>query len=420
MDNYDANSMDETSSIEDKNGYGQTNTDMMFKLLANPDKLLETNQENITSYPMDNQHIYTSEQYTYNTYDNKNNSYNTMNDYISEYQPTTKKDSEEDIIRQKKEIMMHLGEYQLLGEQISRDYSLDDSLESMQNEYYFIKNKRAKLQWVSWSAEMGLLCFNGLEMFSDKHKKLPIKLKGFTNAMEAKQSDLCEILGELFEKYFAVKEGGTGGKLASPEVRFIFLIFSTIISTHVGNMIGDSLPDVLDKLQQNPELLQKFRNQAQADKMKNMNKDQQDEYINFHEDMKKKEIQKTQQINEMYDRQEDFIKTNEVLQRHQEQNNKPRIIPPSLLTQNLMPQQTRPNNEEKEIQNLNFLKQKMDRGNDSLDGYLISRDSDTESSTESNDSDIISETIDSIASSQRKLKFKKSSGKKAPSIKLDF
>lgn len=416
MDNYDANSIDDTSSIEDDRGYVQTNTDMMFKLLANPDKLLDTTQGNVTSYPMDNQYNYTTE------HNNTNNTepFNTMNAYMSDYQQP-KKDSEEDIIRKKKEIMQHLGEYQLLGEQISRDYSLEDSLESMQNEYYFIKNKRAKLQWVSWTAEMGLLCFNGLEMFSDKHKKLPVKLKGFTNAMESKQSDLCEILGELFEKYFAVREDGVGGKMASPEVRFIFLIFSTIISTHVGNMIGDSLPDVLDKLQQNPDLLQKFRNQAQADKMKNMNKDQQDEYINFHEDMKKKEIQKTQQINEMYEKQGNFIKTNELLQQHQEHNNKPRIIPPSLLTQNLMPQQTRPNDEEREIQNLNFLKQKMERGNDSLDGYLRSRDSDdTESTIESDDSDIVSETVDSISSSQRKLKFKKSSGKKAPSIKLDF
>lgn len=279
----------------------QTSTDMMVEYLANPDKLItEDNrweyQKNAHNYsqmsdvPEDDLNQYSHQDNNDNNYSNTGSHHDTAhthdtartndshltdnNDNKDVNDKENKKEdkplSQEQLLLNKLDMLRKLCELKDAGVNISQNYSLNSDYNMMKYEYELHKSIRSKQNSVNWMSSMTLNCIYGIEMLNEKYNPFDIKLKGWSEQMNADVNNYYDVFGDLYEKY------NTPGKGMAPEVKLLLMLSGSALKFHLQNTVVNSLPNLGDTLANNPQLAEKLRQKAISDKMKEQSNAQRD------------------------------------------------------------------------------------------------------------------------------------------------
>ena len=184
------------------------------------------------------------------------------------------KRSREEVLKEKFNYLRKLEALEKKGIRLSKQYSMESSLEEMIGEYETIKSEKERSNSVKFQGRMLMAAVTGLEFLNNRFDPFDFKLDGWSEQVNENLDDYDEIFGELHEKY------SSKAKMA-PELKLLFQLSGSAIMLHMTNtMFKSSMPGMDDILRQNPELMQQFT-QAAVNQMG----DQQPGFGNFMSDM---------------------------------------------------------------------------------------------------------------------------------------
>jgi hypothetical protein len=268
-------------------------TDYMVEYLADGDKLISENQRWVYdgSKLSDSRQSFHEQDQSYHNDDDDDND-NNLDDYYtngtnhggndqktdnftSQREETdtnantdTKKEkkeeklTQEELMLKKLDILSKLVELKKAGVIISQNYNMNSDLKTMTFEYELHKNIRAKQNSVNWMSSMTLNGIYALEMLNEKYDPFSIKLKGWSEQMNADVENYYDVFSDLYDKY------NKPGKAMAPEIKLMLMISGSALKFHLGHTVMNNLPSLAGALANNPELGDKIRQQAIADKMK--------------------------------------------------------------------------------------------------------------------------------------------------------
>lgn len=168
----------------------------------------------------------------------------------------SKKLTEQELLREKFEILRKLEALETKGANLSKKYSMDNDLDEMKGEYEFLINEKEKSNSIKFQGKVLTTMITGLEFLNNKFDPFDIKLDGWSEQINDGIDDYDEIFSELHEKY------KSKAKMA-PEIKLLFQLASSGIMIHMTNtMFKSALPGMDDIMRQNPDLMSQFTSAA--------------------------------------------------------------------------------------------------------------------------------------------------------------
>jgi len=161
-----------------------------------------------------------------------------------------------ELLREKFQYLRKLQALEKRGVELSKKYSMEDSLDEMKGEYEFLVKQKEKGNSVKFQGKMLMACVSGLEFLNSKFDPFDLKLDGWAEAVNENVEEYDDVFGELHEKY------GAKAKMA-PELKLLFMLGGSAAMLHMTNtMFKSAMPGMDDIMRQNPELMQQFTQAA--------------------------------------------------------------------------------------------------------------------------------------------------------------
>ena len=341
-----------------------TETDMMFQLFANQDKLVP-DEVKLFEKPYSNQHNNNSNNnnsknetindfiikndghnnqyndYKEDKYDNENKHDNNYdNNYDHKYDNNSKDNinqdaprpsnhgpsygegpsypsqnnnefaSKEEEMLAKLNMLRQLGELTQKGVKLSQNYNMESDYNAMKYEYELHKNIRDKHNGTKWLCNGMLFVCQGIEM-ANGFCPFDINLKGWGESMNEDIDEYYDVLGDLYEKY--VKSG----KPIPPELKLLGLIGMSAAKFHFAKTALGNIPSLGEALSKNPELAKKLKEQSYNEKIKGQYETQKKKFAEASEKQHEIAKQKAADINMLNEQQNEF-KTMQQMQQHQQ------------------------------------------------------------------------------------------------------
>ena len=164
--------------------------------------------------------------------------------------------TEEELLRNKFEMLRKLETLEEKGANLSKKYTMDNDLDEMKGEYEFLMNEKEKSNSIKFQGKVLTTMITGLEFLNSKFDPFDIKLDGWSEQINENVEDYDEIFAELHEKYKSKAK-------MSPEIKLLFQLASSGIMIHMTNtMFKSALPGMDDIMRQNPDLMSQFTRAA--------------------------------------------------------------------------------------------------------------------------------------------------------------
>lgn len=164
--------------------------------------------------------------------------------------------TEQELLREKFEMLRKLEALEEKGANLSKKYSMENDLDEMKGEYEFLINEKEKSNSIKFQGKVLTTMITGLEFLNSKFDPFDIKLDGWSEQINENVDDYDEIFAELHEKY------KSKAKMA-PEIKLLFQLASSGIMIHMTNtMFKSALPGMDDIMRQNPDLMSQFTKAA--------------------------------------------------------------------------------------------------------------------------------------------------------------
>ena len=97
----------------------------------------------------------------------------------------------------KLDMLRKLGELAQYGVKLSQNYNMSSDYFTMKYEYELHKNIRAKQNSVNWMSSLMLNCIYGVEILNDKYNPFDLKLKNWSEQINADINNYYDIFGEI-------------------------------------------------------------------------------------------------------------------------------------------------------------------------------------------------------------------------------
>ncbi len=266
--------------------YPLTDTNMFVNIIANSEKLKSENQRwnwdgeknpeldddhsNYINNNNNSEHRHTDnntdrEKERDRTETENRNSYN--NDTAKREDSPKKTDGEEnlsaeELMLRKLDMLRKLSELAQAGVKLSQNYNMNSDYKMMKYEYELHKGIRAKQNGINWMSSMSLNLIYGIEMLNDKYNPFDLKLKGWSEQMNADVNNYYDVFGELYEKY------NQPGKNMAPELKLLLMMSGSALKFHLTNTMMSNLPTLNTQLDEDPVLAEQLRQKAIAQKIK--------------------------------------------------------------------------------------------------------------------------------------------------------
>ena len=164
--------------------------------------------------------------------------------------------TKEELLREKLKYLRKLEALEKKGVELTKKYSMDDSLLEMQGEYEMIMDEKSKQNSIKFQGNMLMACINGIEFLNSRFDPFDIKLDGWGEQVNENITDYDEIFGELHDKYKSKAS-------LAPELKLLFQLGGSAMMVHMTNtLFKTSMPGMDDILRQNPDLMRSFQNAA--------------------------------------------------------------------------------------------------------------------------------------------------------------
>jgi hypothetical protein len=164
-----------------------------------------------------------------------------------------------DVEKEKKdkiEILNKLNRLEQKGFQVSRRFTMDNSLDEIKMEFDRLvdaRNLEASLRFQR-QALMGVV--TGMEWLNTRFDPFDIKLDGWSESVHENVEDFDEIFEELYDKY---KERGN----MPPEARLMFALAGSGFMCHISNtFLRSKMPSMDDIMKKNPDLARQMAGAA--------------------------------------------------------------------------------------------------------------------------------------------------------------
>ena len=160
--------------------------------------------------------------------------------------------SKEEILKEKFQTLQKLQTLQNKGVSLSKQYTMESSLDEMKGEYEYICSERERKNSIQFQSKILSTFITGVEFLNSKFDPFDIKLDGLSESIQENMEDYDEIFSELADKY------KSKAKMA-PELKLMFQLASAGIMVHMTNtMFKSSIPGMDDIMRQNPDLMNQF------------------------------------------------------------------------------------------------------------------------------------------------------------------
>jgi hypothetical protein len=238
------------------------------------------------------------------------------------------------------DMLRKLGELAQYGVKLSQNYNMNSDYFAMKYECELHKNIRAKQNSVNWMSSLMLNCIYGIEILNEKYNPFDLKLKNWSEQINADINNYYDVFGEIYEKY------NKPGKNMSPELKLVLMISGSALKFHLNNTLlsqPSRLPSQVPPSSINnntdPKLLEQMRERAAYDKLREetqKNNDLLKEKIDKEHDLalkqmndmmflQKKKVEIQQQELEKQKKMEEFAKMKLFLEQKEINNRKVNI-----------------------------------------------------------------------------------------------
>ena len=243
---------------------------------------------------------------------------------ISKKSPTVKRQQEEDFLKKsvkssksssssssssddskqkrRKEKLVSRENQNVKGKWSSLRLDMNCTLDEIRNEFERIKSEISSERNVAFFKRMLLLGVQGIEMLNTKFDPVGVDLDGWSEAMgySMENQEYDEVMAELYEKY-------KGRGQMSPELRFIFMIFSSATMFTISKKISkldtnSAITSLLGGLM-NKAPTQQTNNQ-QTNNQQTNNQQQQQQYQQQQQQYQQQQYQQQQYQQQMYNQQQ--------------------------------------------------------------------------------------------------------------------
>lgn len=164
------------------------------------------------------------------------------------------------------DMLRKLGELVQYGVKLSQNYNMNSDYFAMKYEYELHKNIRAKQNSVNWMSSLMLNCIYGIEILNEKYNPFDLKLKNWSEQINADINNYYDVFGEIYEKY------NQPGKNMAPELKLVLMISGSALKFHLNNTLlsqNNKIPPNLQQAEvQDPAMLEQMRAKAAYDKIK--------------------------------------------------------------------------------------------------------------------------------------------------------
>ncbi len=164
----------------------------------------------------------------------------------------TKKMSNEDILKLKREILYQFERLERKGFKIPKRFNMTSDIDEMKQELERIKNDKDVDISVKFQRRMMMALITGSEFVNNKFNPFDFKLDGWSESVNDSIDDYDEIFEQLHEKY-------RGKSKMPPELKLLFMLGGSAFMFHLSNtMLKSSMPGMDQIMKQNPDLMKQF------------------------------------------------------------------------------------------------------------------------------------------------------------------
>ena len=164
------------------------------------------------------------------------------------------------------DMLRKLGELVQYGVKLSQNYNMNSDYFAMKYEYELHKNIRAKQNSVNWMSSLMLNCIYGIEILNEKYNPFDLKLKNWSEQINADINNYYDVFGEIYEKY------NQPGKNMAPELKLVLMISGSALKFHLNNTLlsqnNKTPPNLQQSEVQDPAMLEQIRTKAAYEKIK--------------------------------------------------------------------------------------------------------------------------------------------------------
>ena len=146
--------------------------------------------------------------------------------------------------KQKSDLINKLNRLEAKGFQISRKFTMDNSLDEIKTEFERLMDSRNLENSIKFQRQMMMGVVTGMEMMNAKFNPFDWQLDGWSESVHENLEDFDEVFEELYDKY-----KGKGNM--PPEARLLFMMVGSGFMFHMSNsffrskMGGSTMDDIL-------------------------------------------------------------------------------------------------------------------------------------------------------------------------------
>jgi hypothetical protein len=160
--------------------------------------------------------------------------------------------SPEEEKKEKADLINKLERLEKKGLQVTRRYTMDNTLEEIKTEYARLVDSKNLEASIRFQRQALMSVVTGMEWMNGKFDPFDIKLDGWSESVHENVEDFDEIFEELYDKY---KERGK----MPPEARLVMALAGSGFMCHVSNtFLRAKMPSADDILKNNPDLARQF------------------------------------------------------------------------------------------------------------------------------------------------------------------
>jgi hypothetical protein len=153
--------------------------------------------------------------------------------------------------KKKREVLTKLNRLAERGYEVSKHFTMDNSIEEMNEEYERLCDAKRFTSSLEWQRGALVTLVNGLEMMNERYDPFDVKLKGWSESVNESIESYDDIFEELYDKY-----KGRGGM--PPEVRLAFKLATSGFMIHASNSIfNKKKQDIEESLRRDPVFMQR-------------------------------------------------------------------------------------------------------------------------------------------------------------------
>jgi hypothetical protein len=150
---------------------------------------------------------------------------------------------------EKQDLLYKFYRMQSKGVPMSRKFNIHSDIRDMRNEYERIKRDSEVNASIRFSRRMLMACVTGIEFLNKRYDPFDIHLEGWSESVIENVTDYDNVFERLHDKY--------ASKVAmAPELELLLSLAGSAFMFHLtSTMFSNSMPNLRDIAQQNPEII---------------------------------------------------------------------------------------------------------------------------------------------------------------------